>query len=162
MIASGGKYLIFHLGAEEYGVPIQSVKEIIRIMDITTIPKMPVFLKGVINLRGKIIPIMDLRLKFGFDEREYNSRTCIIVAEIATADSKRQMGVVVDAVSEVLNIQKSEIEPPPQYDAGSDVEFLIGMGKVKGKVILLVDIQNVLDHGDIALLKKIDKEEGLC
>ncbi len=123
METQGGKYLTFHIGVEEYGIPIQCVKEIIGIMEITTIPKMPIFVKGVIHLRGKIIPIMDLRLKFGFEEREYNSRTCIIVAEIAAGDSKRLMGVVVDTVSEVLNIQKAEIEPPPQYSAGNDIDF---------------------------------------
>jgi purine-binding chemotaxis protein CheW len=157
MEIQGGKFLTFTLGNEEYGIPIQKVKEIIGIMDITNIPKTPQFIKGVINLRGKIIPVMDLRLKFGFEEKAYNQRTCIIVVEINIADTKRMMGIVVDTVSEVVNIQKWEIEPPPQYDLHADNEFLIGMGKVKGKVILLLDIEQVLSSEELVLLKGLNK-----
>jgi purine-binding chemotaxis protein CheW len=155
MEIQGGKFLTFALGSEEYGIPIQKVKEIIGIMDITNIPRTPQFIKGVINLRGRIIPVMDLRLKFGFEEKAYNQRTCIIVVEINIADSKRMMGIVVDTVSEVVNIQSGEIEPPPQYGTHADNEFLIGMGKVKGKVILLLDIERVLTGEELVLLKGI-------
>lgn len=155
MEIQGGKFLTFALGNEEYGIPIQKVKEIIGIMDITNIPKTPQFIKGVINLRGKIIPVMDLRLKFGLEEKAYNQRTCIIVVEVNIAESKRMMGIVVDTVSEVVNIQSGEIEPPPRYSTHVDNEFLIGMGKVKGKVILLLEIEQVLTSEELVLLKGI-------
>jgi purine-binding chemotaxis protein CheW len=151
----GGKFLTFALGSEEYGIPIQKVKEIIGIMDITNIPKTPQFIKGVINLRGKIIPVMDLRLKFGLVEKSYDQRTCIIVVEIGIADAKRMMGIVVDTISEVISIQKGEIEPPPQYSTHVDNEFLTGLGKVKGKVILLLEIEHVLSSDELVLLKGI-------
>jgi Chemotaxis signal transduction protein len=155
MEIQGGKFLTFALDGEEYGIPIQRVKEIIGIMDITCIPRTPLFIKGVINLRGKIIPVMDLRLKFGMQEREYNQRTCIIVVEFLLGDVKKQMGIVVDTVSEVLNIQKSDIEPPPQYGTAIETAFLTGMGKVKGKVILLLEIEQILSSDEMILLKDV-------
>ncbi len=155
MEAQAGKHLTFVLNKEEYGIPINRVKEIIGMMDITGIPKTPRFIKGVINLRGKIIPLMDLRLKFGMAEQEYTERTCIIVVELNYDGVQRQMGIVVDSVSEVVNIQASELEPPPQYGTQVEEDFLIGIGKVKEKVILLLDIQNVLNPEDMKLLKEI-------
>lgn len=152
-----GKYLTFVLGHEEYGIPIQKVKEIIGMMEITNIPKSPGFIKGVINLRGKIIPIMDLRLKFGLEKKEYTERTCIIVVEVIIEKTKRQMGIVVDTVSEVVNVQKGEIEPPPEYGNHSSVEFLTGLGKVKGKVILLLEIEKILNTEEASILKEIIK-----
>ncbi len=157
MEAQGGKYLTFALGHEEYGIPIHKVKEIIGMMEITSIPKTPKFIKGVINLRGKIIPIMDLRLKFDMEEKEYTERTCIVVVEIKLEEMNKQIGIAVDAVSEVVNIQQGEVEPPPEYGAHSSEEFLTGVGKVKGKVILLLDIEKVLDSEDISLIKEINK-----
>lgn len=151
----GGKFLTFLLGSEEYGIPIQKIKEIIGIMDITNIPRSPVFIKGVINLRGKIIPVLDLRLKFELGEKEYNQRTCIIVVELNFADSTRLMGIVVDTVSEVVNIQKSEVELPPQYGCLVDTTFLTGMGKVKGKVVLLLDIDQVLSSEEKVQLNEV-------
>lgn len=145
MEIAGGKFLTFLLGSEEYGIPIHKIKEIIGIMDITSIPRMPDFIKGVINLRGKIIPVMDLRLKFELGAKEYNQRTCIIVVDIDYNGIRKLMGIVVDTVSEVVNIQGSEIEVPPQYGGCVDTSFLTGMGKVKGKVILLLDIEKILD-----------------
>lgn len=155
MEIQGGKFLTFTLSKEEYGIPIQKVKEIIGMMEITEIPKTPDFIRGVINLRGKIIPIMDLRLKFGLQQKDYNDRTCIIVVEMLVEDIKRQIGIAVDAVSEVMNIQKAEIEEPPEYGDHSSTEFLTGLGKVKGKVVLLLDIAKVLDNKDISLLKEM-------
>lgn len=150
-----GKFLTFLLSSEEYGIPIQKIKEIIGIMDITGVPRSPAFIKGVINLRGKIIPVMDLRLKFELGQKEYNQRTCIIVVELGAAGSIRLMGIVVDTVSEVVNIQKSEIELPPQYGNLVDTAFLTGMGKVKGKVILLLDIEQVLSNEEKVQLNEI-------
>jgi purine-binding chemotaxis protein CheW len=150
-----GKYLTFLLAEEEYGLPIKKVKEIIGIMDITHIPKAPDFIRGVINLRGKIIPVMDLRLKFGLQSMEYNARTCIIVIEIEAEESRRQIGIIVDTVSEVVNVQEGEIEPPPQYGGKDTDGFLLGLGKVKGKVILLLNTHMVFGSGDLMLLKEI-------
>jgi purine-binding chemotaxis protein CheW len=155
MEITGGKFLTFMLGCEEYGILIKKIKEIIGIMDITSVPRSPAFIKGVINLRGKIIPVMDLRLKFDLDEKEYNQRTCIIVVELDTAGVTRLMGIVVDTVCEVVNIQKNDIELPPQYGSLVDTSFLTGMGKVKGKVVLLLDIDQVLNSEEKVLVNEI-------
>lgn len=155
MEAKEGKFLTFVLGNEEYGIPILKVREIIGLMEITQVPRTPDFIKGVINLRGKIIPVMDLRLKFGLEEKEYNERTCIIVVEIDVAQARRQVGIAVDTVSEVVNIQKGEIEPPPRYGVQIEEGFLIGMGKVKGKVVMLLDIEKVLNSEELAALKEM-------
>jgi len=155
MDLKGGKYLTFQLAAEDYGIPIQKVKEIIGIMDITHIPRTPGFIKGVINLRGKIIPVMDLRLKFELEAREYSQRTCIIVIEIDTEEIKRLIGIIVDAVSEVVNVQTADIEAPPQYGSQAAEGFLQGIGKIKGKVILLLDIDKVFESNELSLIKEI-------
>ena len=152
MEAQEGKYLTFILGNEEYGILIKRVKEIIGIMDITNIPRTPEFIKGVINLRGKIIPIMDLRLRFGLEEKEYNQRTCIIVVEINVGEIKKQMGIVVDTVSEVVNIQKNEIDPSTKYDVSGDTDYLMGLGKIKGKVVLLLDIDQILSQDAFVMI----------
>lgn len=150
----GGKYLTFALGKEEYGIPIQRVKEIIGMMEITGVPRTPDFIKGVINLRGKIIPLMDLRLKFGLPEKTYSERTCIIVVEVASEEDRsvRMMGIAVDMVSEVVNIAEGDVEQPPRYGNGVDIRFLRGMGKVKGKVVMLLDMDRVLSAEEFALL----------
>lgn len=150
----GGKYLTFALGKEEYGIPIQRVKEIIGMMEITGVPRTPDFIKGVINLRGKIIPLMDLRLKFGLPERPYSERTCIIVVEVASGEERgvRMMSIAVDMVSEVVNIADGDVEQPPRYGNGVDIRFLRGMGKVKGKVVMLLDMDRVLSAEEFALL----------
>jgi purine-binding chemotaxis protein CheW len=155
MSAEGGKYLTFDLQEEEFGIQIHKVKEIIGMMGITKVPKTPEFIKGIINLRGRIIPIMDLRIKFGMDEIPYNERTCIIVVEISAGEGKRQIGIVVDTVSEVINIQKSEIEPPPDYGTQGAEEFLTGMGKIKDKVIMLLDIERVMTTEEIKIFKEM-------
>jgi purine-binding chemotaxis protein CheW len=151
----GGKYLTFQLVNEEYGLPIKKVKEIIGIMEITLIPKTPDFIKGVINLRGKIIPVMDLRLKFGLEYREYNPRTCIIVIDIELDEVKRQIGIIVDTVSEVVSLHNEDIEPPPQYGAQADEVFLYGLGKDRGKVILLLDIDRVFKSSELVLINEL-------
>ncbi|MFZ5352841.1 MAG: chemotaxis protein CheW [Bacillota bacterium] len=151
MNAQEGKYLTFLLGNEEYGIPIYQVKEIIGIMDITSIPKAQKHLRGVINLRGKIIPVIDLRLKFGLQYMDYNNRTCIIVMDANYAEHKRQVGAVVDTVSEVILISSFEIEPPPQITTRTEPGILTGMGKKKDKVILLMDIEQVLEADEILL-----------
>jgi len=147
-----GKHLTFSLGKEEYGLPILKVKEIIGMMEITHVPQTPDFIKGVVNLRGKIIPIMDLRLKLAMQERDYNERTCIIVVEVKINDAKRLMGIVVDTVSEVINIQQNDIEPPPEYQTKVDKGFLTGMGKIKGKVVMLLNIEQIVNCNEMVTL----------
>ncbi len=147
-----GKHLTFFLGKEDYGIPILKVKEIIGLMEITYVPRTPEFIKGVINLRGKIVPIMDLRLKFGMNEKEYNERTCIIVVEVFINGVERQLGVVVDSVSEVLNINEKDIEPAPKFGANVADNFLTGMGKVKDRVVMLLDIEQVVNSDEMVNL----------
>ncbi|MGE5371604.1 MAG: chemotaxis protein CheW [Solirubrobacterales bacterium] len=145
MAVQTNKFLTFMLGEEYYGIPILKVKEIIGMMTITGVPRMPDFMKGVINLRGKIIPVMDLRIKFGMAEKDYHDRTCIIVTEMESKNGRNLTGVVVDSVSEVLDIGPESIEPPPNYtDWEVDQEFLTGMGKVKEKVVMLLDADKIL------------------
>ncbi len=143
MAVNHNKFLTLLLGNETYGIPILKVKEIIGMMTITHVPKMPDYLKGVINLRGKIIPVIDLRLKFGMADRDYDDRTCIVVTEIQAEFGPKLSGLVVDTVSEVLDIAPSSVEPPPS-SSQAEQEFLTGLGKVKDKVVLLVDIDRIL------------------
>lgn len=137
------KLLTFSLGSEGYGVSIIKVKEIIGMMDITPVPKTPEFIKGVINLRGKIIPVMDLRIKFGMDEKEYNERTCIIVAEVNIKGSQKLLGVVVDMVSEVVTISSDQVEPPPEYGTSVEHSAILGIGKIKDRVVIILDIDEI-------------------
>jgi len=137
------KLLTFSLGKEGYGVSILKVKEIIGMLEITPVPRTPEFIKGVINLRGKIIPVMDLRLKFGMEQEEYNERTCIIVVEVTINGNQRLLGVVVDMVSEVVNITSEQIEPPPEYGMSIEHNFILGIGKLKDRVVIIIDIEEV-------------------
>ena len=139
-----GKYLTFALGAEEYGLPVLKVREIIKMLDITQVPQVPAHVKGVINLRGKVIPVVDLRLKFGFAEQGYSERTCVIVFEVALPTGRVMMGIVVDAVSEVLNIAAEDIEETPEFGGRVDTNYMNGIAKVKGKVKILLDLDRVL------------------
>ena len=151
-----GKHLVFLLGGSGYGIPILEVSEINGLMDITPVPKMPSYIKGVINLRGKVIPVMDLRLKFGMPPKEYDEQTCIIIVNLSIGKKIKQMGVLVDTVSEVFDIPLSEIEAPPNY--GDDSEgFLNGIGKVKGKLVMLLNIEKVLHTDEI--IKILDKKD---
>lgn len=138
------KYLTFALGDEEYGLPVLKVREIIKVMDITRVPQVPEHVRGVINLRGKVIPVIDLRRKFGFPSREYTERTCIVVVEIDLASVKVMMGVIVDSVSDVLNIAGSEIDDTPEFGGQITTDYLLGLAKVKGKVKILLDLDRVL------------------
>ena len=146
--ARGGKYLTFSLAGEEYGIGILKVKEIIGMMAVTAIPQTPLFIKGVVNLRGKVIPVIDLRLKFGMESIEYTDRTCIIVVEIRGKERKIQMGIVVDSVSEVLNIKPGEIEDTPVFGTEVDTDYILGMAKAGGGVKILLDIDRVLSDRD--------------
>ena len=150
-----GKYLTFELDAEEYGLEILKVKEIIGIMNITSVPQTPDYVKGVINLRGKVIPVIDLRLKFIMEPLEYSERTCIIIVDIAGTSGKKVMvGIVVDSVSEVLNIKGDEIEDAPSFGSRLNTEYILGMAKVKGGVKILLDIDQVLNAEELNILDK--------
>ena len=149
-----GKYLTFSLADEEYGIGILKIREIIGMLPITSVPQTPAFVKGVINLRGKVIPVLDLRLRFGMPEIEYTERTCIIVVEINGQAGKIQIGSVVDSVSEVLNIKGEEIEDTPTFGTSLDTEYILGMAKIDGGVKILLDIDKVLSDGEIAALEK--------
>lgn len=148
-----GKYLTFALDNEEYGIGILKVKEIIGMMPITSVPKTPDFVKGVINLRGKVIPVLDLRLKFGMGEIPYTERTCIIVVEIDTSSSMILIGIVVDSVSEVLNIAQNEIEETPTFGTQLNTQYILGMAKMEGGVKILLDIDHVLSAKEIQAIE---------
>jgi purine-binding chemotaxis protein CheW len=144
-----GKYLTFQLGKEEFAVQVLHVREIMGVQEITAVPQMPYHVKGVLNLRGKVIPVVDLRLKFGMPETEYTQRTCIIVTQVQGESGAVLMGIVVDGVSEVLNLAGSEIEDTPDFGEEYSGGYLLGMAKVKGKVKILLDIERVLSTQDL-------------
>ena len=149
----GGKYLTFMLDGEEYGLEILKVREIIGVLDITKVPQTPEFVRGVINLRGKVIPVLDLRAKFGLEPVEYNAETCTIVVDIGLL-----MGVIVDTVSEVHDISSAEIEPAPQLGTAVDTTLIRGMGKVKDDVKILLDIERVLTSEELVRIKSIAED----
>ena len=149
-----GKYLTFKLADEEYGIGILKIKEIIGMMPITSVPQTPDFVKGVINLRGKVIPVLSLRLKFGLEEARHTDRTCIVVVETPGQAGDILIGIVVDTVSEVLNIKGKNIEETPTFGTKLDTEYILGMAKLEGGVKILLDIDQVLNTEDIILLEK--------
>jgi len=149
-----GKYLTFTLADEEYGIGILKIKEIIGMMPVTTVPQTPDFVKGVINLRDKVIPVIDLRLRFGIKSINYTDRTCIIVVEIQGTIQTVQIGIVVDSVSEVLNVKGEEIEDTPTFGAKLNTDYILGMAKMEGGVKILLDIDRVLKAEEVELLEK--------
>lgn len=150
-----GKYLVFHLGREEFGIQVLQVREIMGIQDITGVPQTPEHVKGVINLRGKVIPVVDLRLKFGLPEIEYSQRTCIIVVQVQGESVPMLMGIVVDGVAEVLNLSDADIEDTPTFGQEVVTTYLLGMAKIKGKVKILLDIDQVLSTQELQGLQAV-------
>jgi purine-binding chemotaxis protein CheW len=150
-----GKYLTFALSDEEYGLPVLKVREIIKMMSITTVPQVPGHVRGVINLRGKVIPVIDLRLKFGFAAQDYTERTCIIVVEVALSNGAVMMGIIVDHVSEVLSITPEEIEQTPEFGERVETSYMKGIAKVKGKVKILLDLDRVLGSDGTVTLPRV-------
>jgi purine-binding chemotaxis protein CheW len=143
--AAAGKYLTFRLGLESYGIKVLYVREIIRLVNITMVPRMPPYVKGVINLRGRIIPVMDLRLKLGLAEADQTDESCIVVVQVSAGPQQaKQMGVIVDAVEEVINIAASDIEETPDFGTRVDTTYVLGMAKIKGVVKALLDIDQVI------------------
>jgi purine-binding chemotaxis protein CheW len=142
--AKAGKYLTFAINKEEYGLEILKVREIFGVMDITAVPRTPDYVEGVINLRGQVIAVIDLRTKFGMPRAEQTEQTCIIVVEICRDGRKLNTGIIVDKVSEVLSIAAEQIEEPPTFGANVDTDFILGMGKIGQSVKILLDIDRVL------------------
>lgn len=149
-----GKYLTFNLAEEEYGIGILKIKEIIGMLSITSVPQTPEFVKGVVNLRGKVIPVIDLRLRFGMPSMDYSERTCIIVVEIDGQAGTILVGIVVDSVSEVLNIKGEDIEKTPTFGAKLNTDYILGMAKMEGGVKILLDIDQVLNSEELSLLSE--------
>ncbi len=144
-----GKYLTFALGPEEFGLEILKVREIIGYMDITAVPQTPHYVKGVINLRGQVIPVIDLRAKFGMEPADVTDQTCIIVVEISNADREFSTGIVVDHVQEVLDIDGKDIEDTPELGSSVSTEYILGMGKIGDSVKILLDIDKVMAGVDL-------------
>lgn len=154
------QYLTFTLGGEMFAVAILNVKEIIEYGTVTEIPMMPGFIRGVINLRGAVVPVIDLSCRFGGKATEVARRTCIVIVELNEGDVKQDIGVMVDAVSEVLEIAQAEIEPPPSFGAKIRTDFISGMGKVNGKFVILLDVARVLSVEEIAMLTHVTEAGG--
>ncbi len=153
LLASAGdanQYLTFSLAGEMYAVGILNVKEIIEYGGLTGIPMMPAFVRGVINLRGAVVPVIDLAVRFGGHETEVQKRTCNVIVEVVQDDARHDLGIMVDAVSEVLEIPARDIEPPPSFGAKIRAEFIAGMGKVDGRFVIILDIQRVLSATELA------------
>jgi purine-binding chemotaxis protein CheW len=145
-----GKYLTFQLGQEEFGIQVVKVREIMGLQDIIAVPQTPSYVKGVINLRGKVTPVVDLRLKFGLPEAEYTRRTCIIVVQVTGGAGAMLMGIIVDGVSEVLNLTAADIEDTPDFGDGTATPFLLGMAKTKGRVKILLEIDRVMSSQELS------------
>ncbi|ADH87199.1 chemotaxis protein CheW [Desulfurivibrio alkaliphilus] len=152
-----GKYLVFSLGSERYGIGILDVKEIIGLMDIHELPHMPSFFKGVINLRDRVIPVMDLRLKFGMEEAAYNERTCIIIVEISGVRGSTLTGIIVDSVSEVVNVKDNQVEDAPSFGTGVDQHMILGMAKLKEGVTILLDIDRLMHTQEVVALGAVEE-----
>lgn len=149
-----GKYLIFYLGNEQYGTDILDVREIIGMMPITKMPQMPESFKGVINLRGRVIPVLDMRIKFGMEAREYTPRTCIIISEVSGLSGSTLVGGIVDSVSEVVQIKEADIEDPPDLSGDFSDDFILGMAKTEKGVILLLAFDRIMHTTEVVQLAK--------
>jgi purine-binding chemotaxis protein CheW len=157
-LAKPGKYLSFALGQEEYGVEILKVQEIIGMMSVTKVPRTPDYVRGVVNLRGRVIPVIDLRGKFNMARVTDTEKTCIIVVQVQQSGSTVTMGVIVDEVSEVLNFTADQIEPSPSFGTGmEEAEFITGMGKLGKKVVILLDVDRVLTGEEFAAVGQAAK-----
>jgi purine-binding chemotaxis protein CheW len=154
-----GKYLTFALDKEEYAIEILKVNQIIRLQEITAIPKTPAFIRGVINLRGMIIPIIDLRRKFAMSQHADTDRTCIVVIQLRQEERSLNMGVVIDEVREVLEIRAGDIEETPEFGAGVDTQFIMGIAKTGKNVKMMLDIAKVLTASDVTALSNLSKKD---
>jgi purine-binding chemotaxis protein CheW len=154
--AQAGKYLTFQLASEVYGLEVLKVHEIIGMMPITRVPKMPIFIRGIINLRGKLIPVIDMREKFSLIKQLDTAKTCIIVVQIKEKDVPVTIGILVDAVAEVLDIPANHMEPTPSFGSDVNTQFILGIGKIADKVVMLLDIDKILtESGTITTLTQM-------
>jgi purine-binding chemotaxis protein CheW len=160
-LAQGGneqqQYLTFTLGDEMFAIGILSIREIIEYGNLTEVPMTPPFIRGVINLRGAVVPVIDLSIRFGRQPRETTRRTCVVIIEVETEKGHQEMGIVVDAVSEVLEIPAAEIEPPPEFGTRIRNDFIAGMGKVNGNFVVLLDVSRVLSMEEVAVVAAMAK-----
>ncbi|MBW9104912.1 chemotaxis protein CheW [Paraburkholderia phenoliruptrix] len=152
-VSGPAQVLTFMLANEAFGIGILSIKEIISYTAMTTVPMMPALARGVINLRGAVVPVMDLLARFGRPSSEVTKRTCIVIVEVQLAGERQDIGIVVDAVNEVLEIPASDIEPPPSFGSSIRTEFIQGMGKVRGKFVILLALQHMMSASDMAALQ---------
>jgi purine-binding chemotaxis protein CheW len=151
--AQAAQYLTFMLGSEVFAIGILAIKEIIEYSALTTVPMMPPYVRGVINLRGAVVPVLDLSVRFGKAASPVSKKTCIVIIEIATAGERQDLGVVVDAVDSVLDIPPDQIEPPPAFGARIGTHFIEGMGKVNGRFVILLNVDSVLAPEEALLLR---------
>jgi purine-binding chemotaxis protein CheW len=152
-----GKYLTFRLGREEYGIEILKVREIVALMDITQVPLTALYIRGVVNLRGKIIPVVDMRKKFALPEVEAGRETCIITTMVEGKEGQVLTGLLVDAVTEVVQITASDVEPVPALGEDMKLDFVTGLSKAKGRVVVLLDMDKVMQEHDFQELKKLEE-----
>ena len=158
-VAEQHQYLTFLLGDEMFAIGILSIREIIEYGFVTDVPMTPPFIRGVLNLRGAVVPVIDLLVRFGRPPQENTKRTCIVIVEIEAANGSQQMGVVVDAVNEVLEIPASEVEPPPEFGARIRNDFIKGMGKIDGKFVIVLDLNRVMSIDEVAVVAKLGRME---
>jgi purine-binding chemotaxis protein CheW len=151
------QYLTFMLGAEVFAINILNIKEIIEYGQLTEVPRMPEFIRGVINLRGAVVPVIDLSARFGKSASEITRKTCVVIIEVPFDDEQHTVGVMVDAVNAVLDIEASEIEPAPTFGANIRNEFIQGMGKVENKFVIILDVNYVLSMGEMATLAAVSQ-----
>ncbi len=157
------QYLTFMLGEEMFAIGILAIREIIEYGNVTTVPMMPRAVRGVINLRGSVVPVLDLAARFGRPPSQVHRRTCIVIVEVARGEERQELGVMVDAVSEVLEIPEAEIEPPPNFGARVRVDFIAGMGKVDGRFVIILNVNKVLDVDEVAelaeLVERVERDD---
>ena len=154
------QYLTFMLGGEMFAVGILNVKEIIEYGSVTPVPMMPPFIRGVINLRGAVVPVIDLSSRFGNPPSEITRRTCIVIIEVHQGEESQGVGIIVDAVVNVLEIPAGDIEPPPSFGARIRTDFITGMGKLNGRFVIILDLDKVLSVEEISLLTQIGEQEA--
>ncbi|MBI1423492.1 MAG: chemotaxis protein CheW [Gammaproteobacteria bacterium] len=154
------QYLTFSLGKEMFAIGILNIKEILEFGQLTPVPMMPGFIRGVINLRGAVVPVIDLGARFGGQQSEITKRTCIVIIEVTTEEGHQDIGVVVDAVSEVLEIPDEEIEPAPAFGARIRADFIASMGKVNGKFVIILNVNKVLSVDELAMVSQVSEEAG--
>ncbi len=149
------QYLTFMLGGEMFAISILNIKEIIEFGQLTLVPMMPAFICGVINLRGSVVPVVDMSVRFGRHASEITRRSCIVIIEVESEGEKQDIGVVVDTVNEVLEIPVTDIEPSPSFGARIRADFIYGMGKINGKFVIILSVNHVLSIDEMAVLSQV-------